>query len=46
MLIMPLFLIFCIILQQNVPLLRRDVGFHPTFSRHGIAQAGLTLLMA
>ena len=30
MLIMPLFLIFCIILQQNVPLLRRDVHFCST----------------
>ena len=36
----------CPVASRRLLLSRRDiVGFHPTFSRHGIVQASLTLLI-
>ena len=44
---MSLLVVLCCSVASRRPLLsRRDiVGFHPTFSRHGIVQASLTLLI-
>ena len=44
---MSLLVVNCCSVASQGPLLsRRDiVGFHPTFSRHGIVQASLTLLI-